>query len=132
MLNLGENDLDKIKREDLLKDTTKYIFEWDNEFCYDSDDSRTLKLLTDLQTNNEQDEFINIANTALEVYGVPAKIAKILDFSGKLAGGWPTVRFQTTKPMTYKEVEKVIWDSFDPDFGSNDTSNTITVSKIIE
>lgn len=131
MLNLGENDLDKIKREDLLQDTTKYIFEWDNEFCYDSDDSRTLKVLTNAQNNNDPDGFTYAANKALESYGVPAKIVKILDFSGKLTAGWPTVRFRTTKPMTYAEVERVIWDSFDPDFGCND-ENIITVSKIIE
>ena len=127
MLSIGENDLERLDHEELMQDTTKYIFEWDSHFRYEYIDRSMYRSLSVAHNSGDLPTFMKLANKALKDHDIPAKIISVL-----VAGGWPITRLRTTKPITYREVEKCIWDRFNQDFGFNDTNNTIIVKKIVE
>lgn len=136
MLKIGKNK--NIDLKELMKDNTKYRITFISEFAYDFEDHDLMTELNAAYYLEDKEKFKKAFNEYAENQSLIYKIRKVFDLSGA-GGNWPEIEFETTKPMTIKQLIKHLADEFFGDeeevifhcFGEDGDYN-IDVIEIIE
>ena len=136
MLKIGKNK--NIDLKELIKDSAKYRITFISDFAYSFDDPELMMDLDVAYHLDDKEKFKNVFNEYAENQSLSYKIKKIFNMSGP-GGNWPVIEFETTKPMTIKQLIKCLADEFFGDeeevifhcFGENGNYN-INVTEVID
>ena len=97
--------------QELLKDTKKYRIAFNSDFVYDFDDEQLMKTLDLARKEENEDKFKEAFNKYAEKNNLSYKIKLIYTLCGP-GGGWPDIEFETTKPMTFKNIIKNLSEEY--------------------